>query len=128
MVANDFSCSSPPAFLSYKTSHSGGLKANQASIALKIATILGADKSLLTLGAANQKSLYKNRLTTMLPKERRIQLSPLEDALKALGVDYTTAATRLQQKGVSLEEIVIFEDLWRHHDMDAEEVIDMLLE
>ncbi|GAA4520942.1 MULTISPECIES: DUF4405 domain-containing protein [Sphingobacterium] len=58
----------------------------------------------------------------------RLTKAPVEDALKALGVDYTTAATRLQQKGVSLEEIVIFEDLWRHHDMDAEEVIDMLLE
>jgi hypothetical protein len=41
-----------------------------------------ANKVLIQFSTASQTAVSKSRIASMLPKERRVQLAPLEDALK----------------------------------------------
>lgn len=57
----------------------------------------------------------------------RLVRAPVEDAFRALNVDHHDAWRKLRGKGVSLENARVFEDLWKHSDTGAEEIIDLLL-
>jgi len=58
----------------------------------------------------------------------RIVEAPLNDAFKALNINYEEATTKLKAKGISVENLQSFGDLWKKNNADAEEIIDLLLE
>lgn len=58
----------------------------------------------------------------------RIVKAPVEDAFRVLNINEEQAAAKLTEKGISVENVQTFEELWKHNDANAEEVIDLLLE
>ena len=58
----------------------------------------------------------------------RIVKSPIHDAFKALDIQYDHAAENLKAKGISISDAKTIEDLWLHHDIDPETVIDLITE
>ncbi|QIG88571.1 DUF4405 domain-containing protein [Chryseobacterium sp. POL2] len=58
----------------------------------------------------------------------RIVKAPVNDAFRALNINYEEAAAKLKEKGISVESARTFEDLWKSNNADAEEIIDLLLE
>ena len=58
----------------------------------------------------------------------RIIKAPINDAFKALGVDYSEAVKRLDTKGISVEGATTIEAIWINNNADPEEVIDLIVE
>ena len=58
----------------------------------------------------------------------RIIKAPLDEAFKALNVDYSAARERLEEKGISISGAKTIEDIWTKNDSDAETVIDLIME
>lgn len=58
----------------------------------------------------------------------RIIKAPIEEAFKALEVDYSQAADRLHRQGISIQEAKSIQDIWERNGADPEEVIDLIME
>ena len=58
----------------------------------------------------------------------RIIKAPIEEAFKALEVNYSHATERLKQQGISIHGAKTIEDIWKINDADPEEVIDLIME
>lgn len=58
----------------------------------------------------------------------RIIKAPINDAFKALEVDYSEAVKRLDTKGISVEGATTIEAIWINNNADPEEVIDLIVE
>jgi hypothetical protein len=58
----------------------------------------------------------------------RVVKAPIGDAFKALNIEYDKGKEKLQKIGISVDDALYFEDLWKRTNADAEEVIDLLLE
>lgn len=58
----------------------------------------------------------------------RIIKAPVNDAFRALDVDYVKARERLARKGINILDATSIEDIWVRNDADPEEVIDLIME
>lgn len=58
----------------------------------------------------------------------RIIKAPINDAFKALEVEYTEASKKLKANGISIENARTIEDIWVNNDADPEKVIDLITE
>jgi glucan phosphoethanolaminetransferase (alkaline phosphatase superfamily) len=58
----------------------------------------------------------------------RIVKAPVQDAFKALSIDYPTATQRLKVQGIDIRVAEKFEDLWIKTGADPEEIMDLLLQ
>ena len=58
----------------------------------------------------------------------RIVKAPVKDAFSALNIDYHQANDKLKSIGISVDDAQYFEDLWKETGVDAEEIIDLLLD
>ncbi|MBT1684987.1 DUF4405 domain-containing protein [Dawidia soli] len=58
----------------------------------------------------------------------RIIKAPMNDAFKALEVEYSEAAKRLKANGISIENARTIEDIWVNSNADPEKVIDLITE
>lgn len=56
----------------------------------------------------------------------RIVKAPLDDAFRALQVDFFEAVRRLEANGISMEGAETIEEIWINNDADPEEVIDLI--
>ncbi|GEP98724.1 hypothetical protein CCY01nite_49840 [Chitinophaga cymbidii] len=54
--------------------------------------------------------------------------APINDAFKALDVDYSAASGRLKANGISIEKAMTIEDIWINNNADPEKVIDLITE
>jgi hypothetical protein len=54
--------------------------------------------------------------------------APINDAFRALNVDYKITAEKLKEHGISIQKANTIEDIWMNNDADPEEVIDLILE
>lgn len=54
--------------------------------------------------------------------------APINDAFKALDVNYEKASEKLKKNGISIEEATTIEDIWINNDANPEEVIDLIME
>lgn len=58
----------------------------------------------------------------------KIVKAPINDAFKALEVDYSEASKRLEANGISIEGVTTIESIWINNSADPEEVIDLIME
>lgn len=58
----------------------------------------------------------------------RIIKAPVDEAFKALDVDYAEARERLEKKGISIADARSIEDVWIKNNADPEEVIDLIMQ
>ncbi|QQD13434.1 DUF4405 domain-containing protein [Sphingobacterium sp. UDSM-2020] len=54
--------------------------------------------------------------------------APINDAFRALDVNYEKASEKLKENGLSIEEATTIEDIWINNDSNPEKVIDLLME
>lgn len=57
----------------------------------------------------------------------RIIKAPIDDVFKALGVDSSEAAKRLEANGISINGATTIEAIWINNDADPEEVFDLIM-
>lgn len=57
----------------------------------------------------------------------KIIKAPIYDAFKALEVDYSEAAKRLETKGISIDGATTIEAIWINNSAGPEEVIDLIM-
>lgn len=58
----------------------------------------------------------------------KIVKAPINDAFKALEVDYSEARKRLETNGISIEGATTIEAIWINNNADPEKVIDLIME
>ena len=58
----------------------------------------------------------------------KIIKAPINDAFKALEVDYLEASERLQKSGITIDGATTIESIWINNKADPEEVIDLIME
>jgi hypothetical protein len=58
----------------------------------------------------------------------KIIKSPIDDAFKALQIDYPKASKRLKNNGISIEKATTIEEIWIYNGADPEKVIDLITE
>lgn len=58
----------------------------------------------------------------------KIVKAPINDAFKALEVDYSEAYQRLQTNGISIDGAATIEAIWINNNIDPEKVIDLIME
>lgn len=58
----------------------------------------------------------------------KIVKAPINDAFKALEVDYSEAYKRLETNGISIEGATTIEAIWINNNADPEKVIDLIME
>lgn len=58
----------------------------------------------------------------------KIVKAPINDAFKALEVDYSEACKRLETNGISIEGATTIEAIWINNNADPEKVIDLIME
>lgn len=58
----------------------------------------------------------------------RMIKAPINDAFKALDVDYSEASKRLETNGISIEGATTIEAIWINNNADPEKVIDLIME
>jgi hypothetical protein len=58
----------------------------------------------------------------------RVIKAPVDDAFRALGVDYFEVSKKLKAKGISIEKARTIEDIWINNNADPEKVIDLITE
>lgn len=58
----------------------------------------------------------------------KIVKAPINDAFKALEVDYSQAYKRLETNGISIEGATTIEAIWINNNADPEKVIDLIME
>ncbi|MGH2624439.1 MAG: DUF4405 domain-containing protein [Sphingobacterium sp.] len=58
----------------------------------------------------------------------KIIKAPINDAFKALEVDYFEASKRLQTNGIAIDGATTIENIWINNSADPEEVIDLIME
>jgi hypothetical protein len=56
----------------------------------------------------------------------RVMKAPIDDAFKALEVDYFEASERLKLNGISIDNANTIEDVWVNNNADPEKVIDLI--
>lgn len=56
----------------------------------------------------------------------RIIQAPIDDAFRALQVDFREACKRLEANGITMEGAATIEDIWINNGADPEEVIDLI--
>lgn len=71
------------------------------------------------------ESMYPPVNTIIINK---IIKAPINDAFKALEVDYSEATKRLKANGISIEKAATIEEIWITNNTDPEEVIDLIVE
>ena len=54
--------------------------------------------------------------------------APINDAFKAIDVNYEKASEKLKENGLSIEEATTIEDIWINNDSNPEKVIDLIME
>ncbi|NJI71930.1 DUF4405 domain-containing protein [Sphingobacterium kitahiroshimense] len=54
--------------------------------------------------------------------------APINDAFRALDVNYEKASEKLKENGLSIEEATTIEDIWINNDSNPEKVIDLIME
>ena len=54
--------------------------------------------------------------------------APINDAFKALDVDYFAASKRLETNGISIGKAKTIEDIWINNNVDPEKVIELIAE
>lgn len=57
----------------------------------------------------------------------KIVKAPINDAFKALEVDYSEAYKRLETNGISIEGAITIESIWIKNNTDPEKVIDLIM-
>lgn len=57
----------------------------------------------------------------------KIVKAPINDAFKALEVDYSEAYKRLKTNGISIEGATTIEAIWINNNADPEKVIDLIM-
>lgn len=57
----------------------------------------------------------------------KIVKAPINDAFKALEVDYSEAYKRLETNGISIEGATTIEAIWINNNADPEKVIDLIM-
>lgn len=58
----------------------------------------------------------------------KIVKAPIDNAFKALEVDYSEAVKRLETNGISIDGATTIESIWINNNTDPEEVIDLIME
>ncbi|MCZ2281733.1 MAG: hypothetical protein LC120_01265 [Bacteroidales bacterium] len=58
----------------------------------------------------------------------KIVKAPIDNAFKALEVDYSEAAKRLETNGISIDGATTIESIWINNNAYPEEVIDLIME
>jgi len=53
---------------------------------------------------------------------------PIDDAFRALDINYEKASEKLKENGLSIEEATTIEDIWINNDSNPEKVIDLIME
>lgn len=71
------------------------------------------------------ESLYPPVDITIINK---IVKAPINDAFKALEVDYSEAHKRLETNGISIEGATTIEAIWINNNSDPEKIIDLIME
>lgn len=54
--------------------------------------------------------------------------APINDAFRALDINYEKASEKLKENGLSIEEATTIEDIWINNDSNPEKVIDLIME
>jgi hypothetical protein len=54
--------------------------------------------------------------------------APINDAFRALDVNYEKASEKLKENGLSIEKATTIEDIWINNDSNPEKVIDLIME
>lgn len=54
--------------------------------------------------------------------------APINDAFRALDVNYEKASEKLKENGISIKEATTIEDIWINNDSNPEKVIDLIME
>lgn len=54
--------------------------------------------------------------------------TPINDAFKALDINYEKASEKLKKNGISIEEATTIEEIWINNDAVPEKVIDLIME
>lgn len=54
--------------------------------------------------------------------------APINDAFRALDINYEKASENLKENGLSIEEATTIEDIWINNDSNPEKVIDLIME
>lgn len=70
------------------------------------------------------ESIYPPADTIIINK---IVKAPINDAFKALEVDYSEAYKRLETNGISIEGAITIESIWIKNNTDPEKVIDLIM-
>lgn len=58
----------------------------------------------------------------------KIVKTPINDAFKALDINYDKASIKLKEKGILIEKATTIEEIWINNNTDPEEVIDLIME
>ena len=53
--------------------------------------------------------------------------APINDAFRALDINYEKASEKLKENGLSIEEATTIEDIWINNDSNPEEIIDLIM-
>lgn len=56
----------------------------------------------------------------------KIIKAPIDDAFKALEIEYSEASQRLEDNGISIEKATTIEEIWINNGADPEKVIDLI--
>ena len=53
--------------------------------------------------------------------------APINDAFRALDINYEKASEKLRGNGISIEKATTIEDIWINNDSNPEEIIDLIM-
>lgn len=57
----------------------------------------------------------------------RVLSAPIKESFHLLGIEYTTASGKLENKGIHIGEALTIEEIWQVNQVDPQEVMELLL-